>query len=180
MKKNMQELSAVGEILWRDFNNCKAHFPYVPPDAKGAKVVKTAPFYIRQGFNIEIVFSEGLSEEDIERINQISHWLNQNFIIRLCAVLESFGVISTAKAGQINFSLEGAEHVNIVRRLRNCFAHSSGRYDPKDKKHGKTMKLIADELGISINGLTDWPISIDTVLKPLYDGCIRYAMQKSI
>ena len=184
MKKDIDELRVTCETLWRDFNNCKAHFPYVPPETKGAKFVRTAPFYIAQGFDVTFGFSEGISEEGIKRINQISHWLNQNFIIRLCAVLESFGVIasstSTNGPNQIDFSSEGAWHVNVVRRLRNCFVHSSGRYDPTDKGHRKTMKLISDTLGTSVDGLTDWPISIDTVLEPLYDGCIKYAMQKSV
>jgi hypothetical protein len=182
MEKDIEGLRATCEILWRDFNNCKAHFPYVPLEAKGAKRVRTAPFYIAQGFDVEFMFNKGISEEGIKRINQIGHWLNQNFVIRLCAVLESFGVIAgstqTTVHRRIDFGLEGAEHVNIVRRLRNCFAHSSGRYDPKDPEHQKTLKLISHTLGIPVDGLTDWPISIDTVLKPLYDGCIKYAMQK--
>ena len=182
MGKDIDDLLATCKALWRDFNNCKAHFPYVPLDAKGAKVVRTAPFYIAQGFDIQFFFSQGISEEGIKRINQIGHWLNHNFIIRLCAVLESFGVVSKAnqveRANQIDFNLEGAEHVNIVRRLRNCFAHSSGRYDPTDKEHRKTMQLIHDKLGEPIDGLTDWPIAIDRVLKPLYNGCVMYAKQK--
>lgn len=178
MGKDINNLLGACDALWRDFNNCKAHFPFVPLDAKGAKKVRTAPFYIAQGFDIEFYFSKGISEEGITRINQIGHWLNQNFIIRLCAILESFEVVSKTETNKIDFKFEGAEHVNIVRRLRNCFAHSSGRYDPTDKDHKKTMQLIHDKLGIPTDGATDWPISIDKVLNPLYKGCIMYARQK--
>jgi hypothetical protein len=184
MKKDIGQLRETCETLWRDFNNCKAHFPHVPPEMKGAKFVETAPCYIAQGFNVTFEFSDGISEEGIKRINQISHWLNQNFIIRLCAVLESFGIIASSTLtngpNKIDFNLEGAKHVNVVRRLRNCFVHTSGRYDPTDYDHRKTMKLISDTLGTPVDGLTDWPISINTVLKPLYDGCIKYAIQKSV
>jgi hypothetical protein len=181
MKKSVEEFVAACETLWRDFNNCKAHFPYVSPEAKGEKLVGTAPYYIAQGFNVQFFFSEGISEEDIKRINKISHWLNQNFIIRLCAILESYGVISTAgTSNQIDFNIEGAKHVNLVRRLRHCFAHSSGRYDPNNNKHRETMGFINETLGVSTEGITDWPISINTVLRPLYEGCIKYAMQKNV
>ena len=176
MGKEINDLLESCKTLWNDFNNCKAHFPYVPIDAKGATAVRTAPFYIAQGFDISFLFSEGISEDGIKRINQIGHWLNQNFIIRLCAVIEYFEIIS--KSIKIDFNLDGAEHINIVRRLRNCFAHSSGRYNPEDKIHRETMELMRDKLGVSIDARTEWPISIDKVLKPLYDGCIKYALQK--
>jgi hypothetical protein len=178
MGKDITNLQGACKALWLDFNNCKAHFPYVPLAAKGAKKVRTAPFYIEQGFDIEFYFSKGISEEGIQRINQIGHWLNQNFIIRLCAILESFEVISKAETNKIDFKFEGAKHVNIERRLRNCFVHSSGRYDPTDKNHKKTMQLIHDKLGVLTDGVADWPISIDKVLKPLYKGCVKYARQK--
>jgi hypothetical protein len=181
MKKSMEEFVAACENLWRDFNNCRAHFPYVPPETKGAKMVRTAPYYIAQGFDIEFTFSEGISEEGIKKINQIGHWLNQNFVIRLCAVLESFQIISSSgTSNQIDFNIEEAKHVNLVRRLRHCFAHSSGRYDPTNAEHRKTMGFINQTLGVPTDGLTVWPISIDTVLRPLYEGCMRYAKQRSI
>ena len=176
MGKDLEDLIEACKALWHDFNNCKAHFPHVSPSAKGARVVHTAPYYITQGFDISFEFSQGISEDGIKKINKISHWLNQNYVIRLCAILESFGILSNST--KINFDLEGSEHVNIVRRLRNCFAHSTGRYDPTNNDHITTMELIRDKLGVSIDGLSDWNISIDTVLKPLYDGCIKYASQK--
>jgi hypothetical protein len=176
MGKEVDDFLESCKILWKDFNNCKAHFPYVPIEAKGAKTVRTAPFYIAQGFDISFLFSEGISEDGIRRINQIGHWLNQNYVIRLCAVLEYFGIISNSI--RIDFKLDGAEHVNIARRLRNCFAHSSGRYNPENEDHRETMKLMHDNLGVSIDGHTDWPLLIDKVLKPLHDACIKYALQK--
>ena len=178
MSEDIAKLKEACETLWRDFNNCKAHFPYVPLEAKGLKRVRTAPFYIAQGFNVEFMFSEGISEEGIKRINQIGHWLNQNFVIRLCAILESFKVFSNSIS--IDFSIHGSYHINIVRRLRHCFAHSSGRYNPNNKDHRDTMRFISETLGIDVDGLTDWPISIDTVLRPLYDGCIKYAIKRSV
>ena len=178
MEKEMDDLLETCKSLWNDFNNCKAYFPYTPSSAKGLKEVRTAPYYIAQGFDIYFSFGQPLSEGAIAKINQIGHWLNQNFIIRLCAILEYFGVISDSE--KIDFGLEGAEEVNIVRRLRNCFVHSSGRYNPKNDKHQRTVKLIRTKIDNSISVPTNelWPIPIDKVLKPLYDACIKYSMQK--
>jgi hypothetical protein len=176
MNKNCDDLLESLESLWNSFNNCKAHFPYIPENAVGIKSADTAPYYIKQGFNISFVFSDGLSKEGILKINQIGHWINQNFIIRLCALLESYHVLSNSI--NIDFCIDGAEHINIVRRLRNYFAHSSGKYDPEDKDHIKTIELIRNHIGISIDNRTEWPLSIKAVLEPLYEGCIRYSKQK--
>ena len=148
LEKELDDLLETCKSLWNDFNNCKAHFPYTPSDAKGLKEVRTALYYIAQGFDISFSFSQPLSEEAIAKINQIGHWLNQNFIIRLCAILEYFGVISNSE--KIDLELEGAYEVNIVRRLRNCFVHSSGRYNPKDRKHRVTIELIRTKIDNSI------------------------------
>lgn len=178
MGKDLNDLLVTCETLWQDFNNCKAYFPHMSSDAVGQKTVGTAPFYVQQGFNIQFNFGEALSNNDVMRINHIGHWLNQNFVIRLCAVLEYFNVFSNSI--DIDFSIEGAEHVNIMRRLRNCFAHTCGKYDLSDSKHKQTLDLIRDNLGIQIVDPDDgiWPIPINKVLRPLYQGCVKYSKLK--
>ncbi len=177
MSDKTEDLLESIDILWKNFNKCRAYFPYIPKEAKGVKEARTAPYYTQQGFNVKFVFSEGISEEEIERINEVGHWINQNAIIRLCAVLESFHIMSNTI--RIDFNLDGAEQLNIARRLRNCFAHSSGRYKADDIEHHKTLKLMNDKMGISIDGRTDWPLSIDTVIQPLFEGCIKYVNEKA-
>ena len=78
----------------------------------------------------------------------------------------------------INFHLNGAEYLNIVRRLRNRFAHSSGRLNPDDKEDLKTMELMRVNLKISIDGRTDWSLAINTVLEKLLEGCRLYVKEK--
>lgn len=177
MSDETDDLLEAIDIIWQNFNSCKAHFPYMPKEAKGAKEARTAPYYIRQGFDIKFVFSKGISEGAIEKINEVGHWINQNAIIRLCAVLESFHIVSNTI--EINFDLDGAEQLNISRRLRNCFVHSAGRYKAFESEHRKTLKIMKDKLGISIDGCTDWPLSIDTVIQPLFEGCINYVKEKA-
>ncbi len=177
MEKNLDGLLEALNTLWISFNNCRAHFPYIPDDAVGIRSANTAPFYVAQGFNISFIFSEGLTKEEITKINQIGHWINQNFIIRLCALLESYHVLSNKKI-KIDPTLDGSEHIEIVRRLRNYFAHSSGRFNSLDKEHKKTMEIIGEKFGVSIENKTEWPLSINTVLKPLYEGCVTYSKRK--
>ena len=169
MTNNIREFIKTCETLWSDFPATKAN-------AIGQMTIRTAPYYIQQGFDISFQFNQPLSEQSIFKINQISHWLNQNFVIRLCAVLEYYGIISNSK--KIDFELEGAGHVNILRRLRNCFVHSSGKYNSEDKDHRKTLELIRNKLKISIDEPTNgvWPIMIDKVLRPLHSGCITYSL----
>jgi len=174
--KDIKNLLKGLDLLWDNYNNCRAHFPSVTEESIGTKAVRTAPYYIKQGFDITFVFSEGISADGIDKINEIGHWISQNFVVRLCALLEFFGVLS--KNINIDFNLDGAEHVNIVRRLRNCFAHSSGEFHPGNSEHRKTMELMQEHLGIFIETLSAWPLGIDTVLEPLFEGCKKYAKNK--
>ncbi|MBU0478464.1 hypothetical protein KKC91_07850 [bacterium] len=176
MNKVLNDLLKALDALWNNFNNCRAYFPCIQENAVGSISASTAPYYIAQGFNISFVFSKRLSKEGILKINQIGHWINQNFIVRLCALLESYHILSNSI--DIDFTLDGANHINIVRRLRNYFAHSSGKFNPENKDHVITIKLIRDHVGISIDNRSEWPLSIDTVLKPLYEGCVNYSKQK--
>lgn len=160
------------DILWTNYNNCRAHFPCVSPTMIGQRCVPTAPFYAAQGFEVTYVLNQDLTEDKINKLNEIGHWLNQNFIIRLCALLEAHHVLSNDI--KIDFEIDGCEHLNIVRRLRNRFAHSSGRFNPDDKDDKKTMELIRVNLNIDIDRSVDWPLAINTVLQPLCEGCKRY------
>jgi len=47
------------------------------------------------------------------------------------------------------------------------------------KEQKDRHKLMKDKLGISIDGCTDWPLSIDTVIQPLFEGCIKYVKEKA-
>lgn len=158
MIKEAEDLMQAIELLWKNFNNCKAHFPYMPKSAKGMKELRTAPYYSHQGFDLKLVLAEGIFEEIIIKVNEVGHWINQNAIIRLCAILESYHVMSNTIA--INFNYDGAEQLNIARRLRNCFVHSSGRFKADDSDHRKTLELMKDKLGVPIGECTDWPLSI--------------------
>lgn len=89
-------------------------------------------------------------------------------------------VISTNPKIRINHDLEGAEYVEIVRRLRHRIAHSSGRFNPDKKDDRKTLEVMNEMLNrdYKADGRNSWPLAIDFVLIPLRDGCIEYVKNK--
>lgn len=176
VRKCLEEM----DILKNNFTNCRAFFPNMTEENVGATNLITAPFYIRQGFNITFQFSSSLTKEEIQKNNDIAHWINQNFIIRLSTLLESYHVFSNKI--NINQTIEGWEAVDLVRRLRHKFAHSSGRYNSKNNDNKKLMELIISylKLELNTNNLQEFPVSIDSVLYPLFDGCKKYVEGKHI
>ena len=163
-------------VLWKNFVNCRAHFPYVPDTMMGQTAVKTAPYYIEQGFEISFSFTKPLSKGMINKINEIGHWINQNFVVRLCALLESHHVLSNEI--EIDFDIDGSDDVDLIRRFRNYFAHSSGKYNPRKSEHRKTLEKMKVHLDIDIKNIKDFPLSIHTVLEQLFKGCKKYVEAK--
>jgi len=134
------------DVLRTNFTNCKAYFPHMPEKLIGSKHLKTAPFYRNKGFSITLAFSWPLTQEDIRKNNEISRWINENVIVRLCAILESWGILSETIC--IDQSIDGWKEVDLVRRLRNVMAHTSGRYNPSNTDH----KRLLEELVLFTNG----------------------------
>jgi hypothetical protein len=165
------------DILWTNLVNCRAHFPYVTEDLVGQTTVATAPYYINRGFGISFNFSDGLTRQAIQRINEIGRWINQNFVVRLYALLESHHIVSNEI--KIDQSIQGWEELDLVRRLRNYFAHSSGEFNPEKEEHQETMEKLVSHLNLDVNDLKDFPLDIDKVLEPLFVGCKKYVKGKN-
>jgi hypothetical protein len=175
----MQHSDVLGEmdVLWKKFVECRGHFPYAPDTAVGAQVAETPPYYRQFGIHLAFHFDQRLTRDDIARMNAIGHWLNQNFVVRLCALLESRGVISEQTS--IKHDLRGAAQLDLVRRLRNKFAHSSGKYDPTDAEQKKLLGKMGKVLEIDVSTAQDFPLAIDEVLEPLFNGCKAYVQAKT-
>ena len=149
-------------------------FPHLLPSVVGCTSFKTAPFYKKQGLNYSFHSSTPFTAESVEQFNDLGHWINQNFVVRLCAVLESNGILSPIQ------QVDGHAEVDILRRLRNVFAHGSGRYDRCDPEKRKLFDRIVSHFQLSQQEYTGdgkcFPIPIDKVLVPIGDGCKRYAI----
>jgi hypothetical protein len=176
MKEEVNKIFTEMNLLWRNLNRCRGYFPFVDDSSVGEKVILTPPYYQAQGISIIHSFDELLTLKKKNEINEIGHWINQNFVIRLYSLMECHHMLSACI--NIDFELNGAEHLNIVRRLRNRFTHSSGSYNSDDSDDVKTMELIRDHLGIPIVESIDWPLAIDTVLENLLEGCKMYVKAK--
>lgn len=115
MAKDLHILLTELDNLWSNFTNCRAHFPALSETLLGKSAIPSAPYYIKRGFNVTICLSEPLDKEKYNKIHSIGHWINQNFIIRLSALFESYQIYS--EKIDIDFNLQGSHLTNIVRRL---------------------------------------------------------------
>lgn len=171
--KTLNEFEDAIDQLLQDFLNCRAYFPYMDKSSEGETRLATAPIYQALGFNVQFEFGGPITPEMRERNNSVASWINQNFVIRLSAVLESHQVFSSETS--IDQDIDGWRCVDLVRRLRHYFAHSSGRYNPGNRDHRTTLSELGKLLNIDVEGRTSWDLSINTVLMPLYEGCKQYA-----
>lgn len=153
-------------------------FPFMDASMTGQSVFRTAPYYRNKGFDLRFDFGRKLIQEDIQKIISIGHWINQNYIIRICSLLEVNDIIPPIGKGNINQALQGWEEVDLVRRLRHKFAHSSGGYNNKDPDARKLYERLVSHFNIvqakNPAEANDYPISIDVVLEPMTNGCKNY------
>ena len=154
----------------------RAVFPYMKEDMIGEKRWRTAPLYRHYGLDISFTFAEPLTAESIREMNEIGYWINQNYVIRLFALLQSHNIVSETKS--INQELPGHEEIDILRRLRNAFAHTAGWYHNEDAEERHLRNRIIEHFSLKeanhpASGRM-FPIPIDEVLIPLTEDCKRY------
>lgn len=133
-----------------------------------------------EGSKATIEFPSPLTDDQIRGHNEVGHWHNQNFIVRLYAVLETHGLVSSTV--KIDTSAPGHEDVQIVRWLRHRYGHGSGRYNSKDSDDRRLLNTMVARFTLNkaiFEDLGEFPVMINTVLLPLADGCKTYAKSKS-
>jgi hypothetical protein len=117
---------------------------------------------------IRVEFAEALNELDVKSQAELAHWLNQNVLLRLCAVLESHR-LKAVLLGEKN------PHVKLVYRLRNEFAHGRGCVKPALMRDFKSLYPDVDVSAAAKEG--NFCLSISEVIEPLIRDCQR-AVQK--
>jgi hypothetical protein len=170
MNKALADIKELLEILRR----LREMFPSMKDDMIGKDKFRTA------GSDVTYVFSRPLKKPDIDSFNAVGHWVNESFIVRLFASLQGNHIVS----GPIDRKLSGGEHVNIVKRLRDKIAHKSCRnnYNPSDNEEKKLFHDIVNLYkikGVDPERASQYPLSIDTVLLPMTEGCIAYVQARS-
>lgn len=176
---NDDELLRLIDVQVKQLLEVRAVFPHMNKNLVGARQFNTAPLYRNRGHDITFAFSRPLTEEDIDRYHAIGHWINQSFVLRLWALLEGHRVVgSSGSEREINQSLPGHDEVDILRRLRNEFAHTSGKYDPQKPEQKKLHDRIFEHFELRPNDHPSdhpgFPIPIDAVLMKLAEGCKEY------
>ena len=161
------------DTLWDKFFRCRSHFPCVSPTMEGQRCIPTAPYYEAEGLEVTYVLNQDLTLDMIDELNDIGHWLNQNLVVRLYAILDHHNVVDS-----IEEEYDGWRYVSLTRWLRNYFSHQSGFYNPNDPDHKKTMQEMGDLLHIDIEGREEFPLLIDKVLHPLLEGCKKFVRNK--
>ena len=165
------------EQQWEDLLRVRSAFPTMRDNVIGAQHVSTAPFYLHHGYHIRLSFPQPLTRETIEEVNQIGRWLNESYVIRLCALLEFYQIIPREGQGRIDQSLEGHEAIDILRRLRNALLHRSGRHNPEDVDSRKLYERIVQTFSVPAESSTTaviYPVHIDSFLLPLTAACKCY------
>ena len=155
-------------------------FPTLTIEMVGKNSYFTAPYYENSGYKREIMLSSPITLAYIEKQDTIGRWVNQSFIIRLCAILERHCVIPNESDGKINQEVEGWEEVELIRRIRNKLAHKNGEYNPEDTDDRKLYEIIVERFQLNVEKPAEakgFPIPIDTVLIPLSIGCKKYIEQ---
>ena len=99
---------------------------------------------------------------------RIAGWMNENFFIRLWAILESHGFTK-----QIRIDARGSDVVKLLKKLRQHFAHGSGQYDKSKQPHRKLLKDLLKLFPVP-GEHEAIPTNIDLVLKPMYERCCEY------
>lgn len=178
MAKGSTDVIEELEILLSKLMVLRGHFPYMPEGTIGQRIINTAPIYRRAlGKDIIFDFGEPLTSDDIREINEIGGFLNENVLIRLCAILEEHKILKSCE--EVDKHIEGSEAVILTKKLRNAYAHSLGIPDAQDANDKALFKRLNNYLKprkpFEIENAESFPNSIDTVIIPLIRGCQRYA-----
>ncbi len=151
----------------------KAFFSYMEEGVIGSSGVRCGEYYRSKGLDVFLQFSRPITKEDVIKNNEISRWLNESFIIRLFALIESQKIYS-----KIDMNMEGSDEIDILRRLRRILAHSLGKYHSNNSDQRKLVNRIITHMGLKIKEPVEFPLDIDKVIDPLIEGCKKYIKAK--
>ena len=124
LKLTAEEVLERIEQHWQNLLFVRSLSPYLSDNLVGTTAIRTGTYYIHRGYEATLRFDEPLTQERIRQLDLATHWVNQGFVIRLYAFLNYCGVCGDGV--KINQKLNGWGELDILRRLRNYFAHTSG------------------------------------------------------
>lgn len=149
----------------------RALCPYGDATAVGARGYISPPWYQARGATYFVNLGQPLSMNDVTELNQVGGFINRSFVIAVVAILEETGVVPNKTAPDRR--KPGGDHVRLLKRLRNHFAHGEWQYDAGKQDHRMTRTLLEQLLPAAAHA-NGFVYSIDTALEPLKDGVLTY------
>jgi len=170
--KHADELKSKIDGLYSMFRAVRWIIQYVGPEYEGQSEVKWKSRIPSNEFWVTYNFDKPMNGETISELNRISEYENQNFIVRLYALLEYEGLFKDG----INDSLNGYKHVKFLKELRNQFAHKPGKFNPQNKNSKKLRLELFKFYKISPDdSLPDQvPLPKDKMIHPMVNGVKDY------
>ncbi|MBL1233820.1 MAG: hypothetical protein COA31_013955 [Flavobacteriales bacterium] len=170
--KHADDLNAKIDELYGMFRAVRWIIQYVGPKYEGQKVVKWKSRIPSNEILVTYNFDKPINEETRSELNKISEYENQNFIVRLYALLQYEGLFNKG----IDKSLEGHQHVSFLENLRHQFAHKPGKFNPKNKKSNKLRLDLFEFYKINPDdSLPDqFPLPKDIMIHPMVNGVKNY------
>jgi hypothetical protein len=160
-------LSILDEF-WDMFLRNRSLCGYIPLDAVGMRHLQPGDYYDVATPYEFIVFKEPITLESRAAHNAVATWNNENFMLRLWAILESNGFTKPLRE-----SAARAGSVKVLKGLRQHFGHGSGRFDLSKPEHRRLNRDIAALFPV-VGDAAGIPLSIDTVLEPMLAHCREY------
>ena len=154
------------------FLKVRSRFPYMSETAIGLTSFSPPAYYKNHGIDLEIQLTEPVTVNVKDENNAIAHFINQNFILRLYAILNYYGFVSESIS--LKKESPGFLEVDLLRRLRNIYAHSIGKYNSDNDDHVKLREVMTKRFGINIIHYDEFPLNIDEVLDEIIAGCKLY------
>lgn len=170
--KHADELKSKIDELYGMFRAVRWIIQYVGPKYEGQKEVRWKSRIPSNEFWVTYNFDKPLNEETRSELNKISEYENQNFIVRLYALLQYEGLFKNG----IDKTMNGHEHVLFLEELRHQFAHKPGKFNPNNKKSKKLRSDLFKFYKINPDdSLPDqFPLPKDIMIHPMVNGVKEY------
>lgn len=172
--KSVNELILKIDELFQIHLSQRGILQYVSDKHVGQNQISWGSKVTSSWFDITFKFQNTISETTRSELNRISEYMNQNFIVRLHALLEYEGIKDTKS--KIDIEISGHEILQILHELRKEFAHKTGKFNPENKDSVRLRHRLFKTFDInSEESLPDqFPLDKNRVIKPIVDGIKLY------
>ncbi len=146
-------------------------YRYISEEDIGSKELSSKVIMIKNSYSSLLKFDKEIDSDTRSEINGMGHFLNQNILIRLYALIEYYGFTKP-----IDNKKEGYRDVEILKKLRDKFAHSRGKYNSTKNKDVKLLMELIDRFGINKMDLVEgeFPLPKDKVINTIFNSCKLY------